>query len=127
LIRGWAGRLWQVAAAVLTLTILGFYAHRLFMPLPIFAPDEGAYLVRAAGRIVVGRLPGRPAFTLAAALTTSVTAPHRASRFERQAVAADHPAGHPGPWTLRPAMNAPTFPLLHCAAPTTTARNVPAP
>jgi hypothetical protein len=40
-------RAWLAGAACVTLAILGFYAHRLLMPLPIFAPDEGAYLIRA--------------------------------------------------------------------------------
>jgi hypothetical protein len=35
------------AAACAVLALLGFYAGRLAMPLPIFAGDEGAYLIRA--------------------------------------------------------------------------------
>ena len=45
--RAWAGRLWLAAAALGALAILGFYASRLLMPLPIFAADEAAYLIRA--------------------------------------------------------------------------------
>lgn len=45
--RIWAERLWLFAAAGVTLAILGFYAARLFIPLPIFAGDEAAYLIRA--------------------------------------------------------------------------------
>jgi len=40
-------RLGLAAAACITLGILGFYAGRLGMPLPIFGGDEGAYLIRA--------------------------------------------------------------------------------
>jgi hypothetical protein len=40
-------RLWLAAAACATLAILGFYASRLLMPLPIYAADEAAYLIRA--------------------------------------------------------------------------------
>jgi hypothetical protein len=43
----WAQRLGLAAAACVTLAILGFYASRLLMPLPIFAADEAAYLIRA--------------------------------------------------------------------------------
>jgi len=42
-----AGGLWLSVAAAGALAIVGFYGHRLFMPLPIFAGDEGAYLLRA--------------------------------------------------------------------------------
>jgi hypothetical protein len=45
--RIWAERIWLAAAALATLGILGFYAQRLAMPLPIFAADEAAYLIRA--------------------------------------------------------------------------------
>ncbi len=45
--RGWSERLWLGAAACIALAILGFYASRLLMPLPIYASDEGAYLIRA--------------------------------------------------------------------------------
>jgi hypothetical protein len=43
----WAERLGLAAAAVVTLGILGFYAGRLALPLPLFAGDEAAYLIRA--------------------------------------------------------------------------------
>ena len=42
-----AGRIGLATAAVVTLAILGFYLSRLAMPLPIFASDEAAYLLRA--------------------------------------------------------------------------------
>jgi hypothetical protein len=45
--RAWLERLWLAAAACATLAILGFYASRLLMPLPIYAADEAAYLIRA--------------------------------------------------------------------------------
>ncbi len=45
--RIWAERLGLAAAACGALAILGFYASRLGMPLPIFAGDEAAYLLRA--------------------------------------------------------------------------------
>jgi hypothetical protein len=45
--RAWLERLWLAVAACTTLAILGFYASRLLMPLPIYAADEGAYLIRA--------------------------------------------------------------------------------
>jgi hypothetical protein len=45
--RAWFERLWLAVAACATLAILGFYASRLLMPLPIYAADEGAYLIRA--------------------------------------------------------------------------------
>jgi hypothetical protein len=45
--RAWAERLWLAAAACATLVVLGFYARRLAMPLPMFAADEAAYLIRA--------------------------------------------------------------------------------
>ena len=45
--RAWTERLWLAAAACATLAILGFYASRLLMPLPIYAADEAAYLIRA--------------------------------------------------------------------------------
>ncbi|MDB5463475.1 MAG: hypothetical protein JWP23_1864 [Phenylobacterium sp.] len=38
---------WLAAAACVVLAILGFYARRLLMPLPIYAADEAAYLIRA--------------------------------------------------------------------------------
>lgn len=41
------GRLGLMAAACAALAILGFYASRLLMPLPIYAGDEAAYLIRA--------------------------------------------------------------------------------
>jgi hypothetical protein len=44
---GWAQRLGLAVAVAATLAILAFYASRLFMPLPIFAADEAAYLIRA--------------------------------------------------------------------------------
>jgi hypothetical protein len=40
-------RAWLAAAACAVLAILGFYARRLLMPLPIYAADEAAYLIRA--------------------------------------------------------------------------------
>jgi len=43
----WARRIGLSAAAGLTLAVLGFYASRLATPLPIFAGDEAAYLIRA--------------------------------------------------------------------------------
>ncbi|MFL5298404.1 MAG: hypothetical protein ACJ798_18655 [Phenylobacterium sp.] len=43
----WLGRLGALAALAVTLAILGFYASRLSMPLPIYASDEAAYLIRA--------------------------------------------------------------------------------
>jgi hypothetical protein len=43
----WVERIWLAAAGAVTLGILAFYATRLFMPLPIFASDEAAYLIRA--------------------------------------------------------------------------------
>lgn len=43
----WAERIGLAVAAALTLVILGFYASRLAVPLPIFAGDEAAYLIRA--------------------------------------------------------------------------------
>ncbi|HEY8004260.1 MAG TPA: hypothetical protein VIE16_08530, partial [Phenylobacterium sp.] len=45
--RVWVERIGLALAACVALAILGFYAGRLFMPLPIFASDEGAYLIRA--------------------------------------------------------------------------------
>ena len=45
--QAWMGRIGLAAAACVTLAILGFYASRLFMPLPIFAGDEAVYLIRA--------------------------------------------------------------------------------
>ncbi|WP_372785386.1 hypothetical protein [Phenylobacterium sp.] len=45
--RIWLERLWLAAAACVALAILGFYASRLLMPLPIYAADEAAYLIRA--------------------------------------------------------------------------------
>lgn len=45
--KAWAGRIGLAAAAGLTLAILAFYACRLAVPLPIFAGDEAAYLIRA--------------------------------------------------------------------------------
>ena len=45
--RGWAERIGLTAAAAATLTILAFYVGRLAVPLPIFAGDEAAYLIRA--------------------------------------------------------------------------------
>jgi hypothetical protein len=43
----WVERLWLAAAGCVTLAILGFYATRLALPLPLFAGDEAAYLIRA--------------------------------------------------------------------------------
>src|SRR4051794_35452917 len=43
----WAVRIGLTAAACGTLAILGFYTSRLAVPLPIFAGDEAAYLIRA--------------------------------------------------------------------------------
>jgi hypothetical protein len=43
----WIGRIGLTAAACVTLAILAFYASRLSMPLPLFAGDEAAYLIRA--------------------------------------------------------------------------------
>ncbi|WP_394760617.1 hypothetical protein [Phenylobacterium sp.] len=43
----WGPRIGLTAAAGLTLAILGFYASRLSVPLPMFAGDEAAYLIRA--------------------------------------------------------------------------------
>jgi hypothetical protein len=43
----WAERLGLAAAGLVTLAILGFYAGRLAVPLPLFAGDEAAYLIRA--------------------------------------------------------------------------------
>ncbi|THD65030.1 hypothetical protein [Phenylobacterium sp.] len=40
-------RIGLIAAAAVTLAILGFYASRLAMPQPIFAGDEATYLIRA--------------------------------------------------------------------------------
>jgi hypothetical protein len=45
--RATAGVVWLTAAAAGTMAILGFYGARLGMPLPLFAGDEGAYLIRA--------------------------------------------------------------------------------
>ena len=46
-LRRWADYL-AIALAIFTaLAILGFYATRLSMPLPIFGADEGSYLIRA--------------------------------------------------------------------------------
>ena len=45
--KAWSGRLGLLLAACAALAILGFYASRLFIPLPIFAGDEAAYLIRA--------------------------------------------------------------------------------
>jgi hypothetical protein len=45
--RGWLQRAWLAAAACVVLAIVGFYARRLLMPLPIYAADEAAYLIRA--------------------------------------------------------------------------------
>ena len=43
----WLQRMGWAAAALIAATILGFYVSRLGMPMPIYAPDEGAYLIRA--------------------------------------------------------------------------------
>lgn len=43
----WSGPVGLGLAACAALAILGFYASRLFIPLPIFAGDEAAYLIRA--------------------------------------------------------------------------------
>jgi hypothetical protein len=43
----WVERLGLAAAGLVTLAILGFYAGRLALPLPLFAGDEAAYLIRA--------------------------------------------------------------------------------
>ena len=46
-LRSW--RVWAAGAAacVAVAAILGFYASRLSLPLPLIASDEGAYLIRA--------------------------------------------------------------------------------
>ena len=46
-IGAWAERLGLGVAGLITLAILGFYATRLALPLPLFAGDEAAYLIRA--------------------------------------------------------------------------------
>jgi hypothetical protein len=46
-LRLWAERIAFGAAALATLAVLGFYAGRLSAPLPLWAADEGAYLIRA--------------------------------------------------------------------------------
>jgi hypothetical protein len=45
--RVWIQRLWLAAAAFVTLGVVGFYAGRLGMPLPIFSSDESDYLINA--------------------------------------------------------------------------------
>ena len=45
--RGWGAWVGLGLAAVVVLAILGFYAGRLAMPLPLFAADEAVYLIRA--------------------------------------------------------------------------------
>jgi hypothetical protein len=45
--QAWIVRIGLAAAACATLAILGFYASRLAMPLPLFAGDEATYLIRA--------------------------------------------------------------------------------
>jgi len=54
-----AERVWLAVCAGVAVAILGFYAGRLGMPLPIFAGDEGAYLIRALYTDdVVAKYPG---------------------------------------------------------------------
>jgi hypothetical protein len=43
----WSDRLGAAAALAAVAAILGFYASRLALPLPLIATDEGAYLIRA--------------------------------------------------------------------------------
>ncbi|HXA40510.1 MAG TPA: hypothetical protein VNW53_16045 [Phenylobacterium sp.] len=43
----WAAWIGLGLAAVVVLAVLGFYAGRLAMPLPLFAADEAVYLIRA--------------------------------------------------------------------------------
>ena len=70
-----AGRLWlsrvgAAAAFAATLAIAGFYAGRVFMPLPIMASDEASYLIRALWPdAVVARDPAVPAITNGAHLS----------------------------------------------------------
>jgi hypothetical protein len=46
-VSAWAQRLGWAAAAAIALAILGFYVARLTVPMPLFAADEAAYLIRA--------------------------------------------------------------------------------
>ncbi len=46
-LRSWGPRIGLAVGAFCALAILAFYLSRLLMPLPLFAADEGAYLLRA--------------------------------------------------------------------------------